>query len=233
MSECQNCGKKLSALNESYGFIESSDEKLCGACRAKMLKAIGGQKLTLDFLTENRAALISRGITDNGLKHLQRAVYQYENPGAEDAAGVRYIPPEESVKRFSGEALGVPGLVFRIEGARGRSIDIYPYKCVITTAVTLGSVLTNNATDGEKTIYYQDCIGLQVKQPGLTLGYVQLETAAATQNNAASNFFNENSFTYEATDISSEEMAIVVRYIKERLDKIKEAQRNSWGSDIS
>lgn len=142
------------------------------------------------------------------------------------------LPPEESVKRFSGESLGIPNLVYRINGARGRSIDIYPYKCVITTGVTLGSVLTRNATDGEKTIYYQDCIGLQVKYPGLTLGYVQFETAAPTQNNSSSNFFNENTFTYEESQIASAEMTIVIDYIKAQLDKLKEAQRNSWMSPM-
>ena len=134
----------------------------------------------------------------------------------------------ERVQKFTGETLGIPGVVYSIKGSRGRSIDIYPYKVVITTGVTLGSVITSNATDGEKTIYFQDVIGLQVKEPGLTLGYIQFETAAATQNNSSSNFFNENTFTYESKNIGSDEMVVIIDYIKNQLDAIKEAQRNSW-----
>ncbi len=113
------------------------------------------------------------------------------------------------------------GVVFHIDGARGRKIDIYPDKCVITVNVTVGSVLTNNATDGEKTIYYRDCIGLQFKKPGLTLGYLQFETASSISNNTSSNFFNENTFTYEESHINEHCMEIVVNYVKQQLDKIK------------
>ena len=83
-------------------------------------------------------------------------------------------------------------LVYEINGARGRSIRIYPYKCIISTSVTAGSLLTRNATDGEKTIYFRDVIGLQFKKPGLTLGFLQFETASGTMN-------NENTFTFEAS----------------------------------
>ncbi len=88
-------------------------------------------------------------------------------------------------------------LICSLNGARGRSIKIYDRKCEITTEVTIGSILSNNATDGTKTIFYVDCQGLQFKKSGLTLGYLQFETASSTQNNTASDFFNENTFTYE------------------------------------
>lgn len=113
------------------------------------------------------------------------------------------------------------GAVYRIEGARGRKIDIYPNKCVITVGVTVGSVISNNATDGEKTIYFCDCIGLQVKKPGLTLGYLQFETAASTSNNIASNFFNENTFTYDKSQINDYCMHIVIEYVKQQLEQVK------------
>lgn len=109
-------------------------------------------------------------------------------------------------------------LIYSVIGARGRRIKIYPYKCVITTDVTLGSVLTNNATDGEKTIYYKDCIGVQYKRPGATIGYLQLETAAGTMNNEKSNAFNENSFTFEK---NTELMDEIYEYIIGIMDEIK------------
>ena len=82
-------------------------------------------------------------------------------------------------------------------------------------------MLTNNATDGEKTIYYSDCIGVQFKQSKFTIGYLQLETASGHGNNKNSNFFAENSFTYDATVISNERMVEVADYVKSRVDAVK------------
>lgn len=110
-------------------------------------------------------------------------------------------------------------LVYEINGARGRSIRIYPYKCIISTSVTAGSLLTRNATDGEKTIYYKDVIGLQYKRPGMTLGYLQFETASGTMNNEKSNFFSENTFTFEASSQTETHMAY--EYVVGVLDELK------------
>ena len=109
-------------------------------------------------------------------------------------------------------------LVYSVIGARGRRIKIYPYKCVITTDATVGSIITGNATDGEKTIYYKDCIGIQYKRPGATIGYLQFETATSTMNNEKSNMFNENSFTFEK---NTELMEEIYEYIIGIMDGIK------------
>ena len=119
---------------------------------------------------------------------------------------------------------GKGGMAYFFYGARGRSIKVYENKCVIKTEVTVGSLLTHNATDGEKTIYYSDVIGIQHKEPGLTLGYLQLETAAGTGNNNGSNFFNENTFTYDSTQVSEEDMRKVIAYIQERVEACKNAK---------
>lgn len=97
-------------------------------------------------------------------------------------------------------------VIYKIKGARGRSITIYPYKCVINTDATAGSIISGNATDGEKTIYFKDCIGIQYKRPGMTLGYIQFETAGSLMNNSKSNFFNENTFTFEALTETMDEV---------------------------
>ena len=112
-------------------------------------------------------------------------------------------------------------LVYEINGARGRSIRIYPYKCIINTSVTAGSLLTNNATDGEKTIYFKDVIGIQYKRSGVTLGYLQFETASGTMNHDKSNFFSENTFTFEAD--KAEIMDEVNEYIIGVFDELKKA----------
>lgn len=123
-------------------------------------------------------------------------------------------------------------LVYTIEGVRGRHIDIYIDKVVITTRVTLGSVITHNATDGEKTIYYSDCIGIQFKQSKLTIGYLQLETASSNGNNKKSNFFDENSFTFSPSVVSNEKMIEVKNYVKSRIAAIKNGSTTTSETNI-
>ena len=113
----------------------------------------------------------------------------------------------------------VDNAVYRLTGARGRSIKVYDDKAIIIVNVTMGSLFTNNATDGEKTIYYSDVIGVQYKECGTTLGYLQLETASLQMNNKNNNFFSENSYTFNADQNS--QMAEVVKYIRDRVEYYK------------
>lgn len=115
------------------------------------------------------------------------------------------------------------GCVYSIDGVRGKHIDVYENKCTIKTKVTLGSIIASNATDGEKTIYYKDCVGVQYKPSKFTIGYLQLETASGMMNNKGSNFFGENSFTFDTTVISNEKMEEVANYIRKKIDEIKTA----------
>ena len=57
---------------------------------------------------------------------------------------------------FDYEIHGKP--LWEIQGNRGRRLYVYEHKCVIKVDITIGSVITSNATDGEKTIYYKDII---------------------------------------------------------------------------
>ena len=134
------------------------------------------------------------------------------------------IEKEDAINRYSyiGPFTDKP-YVYSIDGVRGRHIDIYNDKVVITTNVTLGSILAHNATDGEKTIYFSDCIGVQYKKSSFTIGYLQFETASSGGNNAASNFFHENSFTFDLSVVSNEKMEEVVAFVKGRIDEVKRA----------
>lgn len=91
--------------------------------------------------------------------------------------------------------------LYIVNGAIGRILWVYEDKCVIYVAPTIGAALTGNVTDGVKSVFYHDCIGVQYKEPGATLGYLQLETASGLMNNSGSNLFNENTFTFEREDI--------------------------------
>ena len=116
------------------------------------------------------------------------------------------------------------GVIYSFHGARGRHLTVYRDKCVIKTKVTAGSFLTGNVTDGEKTIYYADCIGVQFRPAGALIGYLQLETASSTMNNKNDNFFNENSFTFDKTQVPNSKMEEVASYIKSRVEEYKTAR---------
>ena len=114
--------------------------------------------------------------------------------------------------------------IYDLTGARGRRIKVYEDRCIISTKVGVGSIITGNLSDGEKTIYYNDVIAVQFKRSNLQLGYLQLETAASTMNNKASNFFNKNTFTFDGNlDFKMEE---VQKYIKQKVDEAKK-QKNT------
>lgn len=112
--------------------------------------------------------------------------------------------------------------IYNITGARGRRLYVYDDRCVIVTKPGIGSLITGNVADGEKTIYYTDCIGVQFKESHKLIGYLQLETASSSMNNRKDNFFNENSFTFEETQISNEKMREIAEFIKEKIAATKQ-----------
>jgi len=93
-----------------------------------------------------------------------------------------------------------------IEGVRGRTLHIYDTKVEIDTQVTVGSVITGNATDGEKTIFLKDVVGVQFKRSGLAIGYLQFETPSMQMNNRGDNMFSENTFTFEGDNLLMEKI---------------------------
>lgn len=114
-------------------------------------------------------------------------------------------------------------LICTLYGVRGRSIEIYDNKCIIRTELTAGSFLTGNATDGEKTLFYIDCVGIQFKESKATIGYLQVETSSMQMNNQTSNYFSENSFTFEQNKnyLNNMIMRQVYNFVSERVEGYK------------
>lgn len=114
-------------------------------------------------------------------------------------------------------------LMYHLEGVRGRELKLYDTKAVITTKKTVGSLLTGNFTDGEKTIYLCDVVGVQIKESGMTIGYLQFETPSMQMNNADSNMFSENTFTYEegVNGITRSKIREVYNYVTDRIEELK------------
>lgn len=113
------------------------------------------------------------------------------------------------------------GMVYKVDGVRGRQLEVYKDRCVLRVSVTAGSLITGNYSDGEKTIYYTDCIGVQFKESGLQIGYLQLETATGLMNNRSDNFFNENSFTFDKTVVTNDKMREIANFIREKISEAK------------
>lgn len=114
-------------------------------------------------------------------------------------------------------------LLYQLEGVRGRSIKIYDRKCVISTKVSVGSIITGNMTDGEKTIFYKDVMGIQFKKSGGLIGYLQFETGSVQMNNQNSNMFSENTFTFEhgKNGVTNEQMEAVYNQICDIIEAVK------------
>ena len=114
-------------------------------------------------------------------------------------------------------------LICQFEGVRGREMELYDNKVVITTKKTVGSLITGNITDGEKTVFLKDVVGIQFKESGALIGYLQFETPSMQMNNNNNNMFSENTFTYEnaKNGITNELMRAVYKYVTDRIEDLK------------
>ena len=114
-------------------------------------------------------------------------------------------------------------LICSLKGVRGRNMDLYDTKIVITTNKTIGSFLAGNITDGKKTIFMCDIVGVQLKKSGLLIGYLQFETSSMQMDNQKDNMFSENTFTYEngKNGITNDLIETVYNYVVDRIEEIK------------
>lgn len=114
-------------------------------------------------------------------------------------------------------------LIYELHGVRGRSMQLYDTKCVINTEKTVGSFISGNITDGEKTIFLKDVVGVQFKKSGVMIGYLQFETPSMQMNNQKDNMFSENTFTFEEgkNGITNMQMDMVYHYVVDLIESIK------------
>lgn len=114
-------------------------------------------------------------------------------------------------------------LICTLHGVRGRILRLYDTKCVIETQKTAGSLITGNFTDGEKTIFLCDVVGVQFKKSGALVGYLQFETPSMQMNNQNNNMFSENTFTFEdgVNGVTNSLMISVYSYITDRIEELK------------
>ncbi len=203
----------LSVLEKKNGFsIKSQDDN------AKTIEAKTG--VSMRGFGENISIKVTPGGADSCdvWVYSELAVPALTDNGKNKANVMKVMDLLASALRNAGG----PRPVYHVDGYCGKTLDVYEDKCVITSRATIGSFMTGNMTDGEKTIYYSDCIGVQFKRngTGITVGYLQLETASGMMNKKGSNFWSENSFTFSKDSLNAQ-MAEIADYIKDRIDAIK------------
>ena len=155
-------------------------------------------------------------IADENVEQYINAFHAYQASFKEKVAAASEAK-KERVTRFNQQMQAL----FTLKGCRGRVLTVCKNKCIIKTEVTVGSVVTGNATDGEKIIFFKHCSGLQFKESGLAIGYLQFETPSMQMNNQGSNFFSENTFTFEenGNGITSAMMREVFYFVVELVEK--------------
>ena len=119
----------------------------------------------------------------------------------------------------------------------GKILDVYDNKVVFsstksTSTVVTGLVFGTSVTQGEKTIYYKDAIGVQYKPSSIADGYIQIETAAGGVTSSSSQYGGENSIQFSGKERNAE-AEIIVNFIKNKIEEIKNAPAGGIVQQVS
>ncbi len=155
---------------------------------------------------------------------VKNAAKNYTNELKENEAKNKELlsmPMEERIKTRP------EGVKYCIINNLGKILDVYDNKVVFsstksTSTLVTGLVFGTSVTQGEKTIYYKDAIGVQYKPSSFADGYIQVETAAGGVTSSSSQYGGENSIQFSGKD-RNEEAEIIVNFIKNKIEEIKNA----------
>lgn len=116
------------------------------------------------------------------------------------------------------------GVRYCIVNSFGKILDVYDNKVVFTSTKSTSTVVSSlifgdSLTQGEKTIYYKDAIGVQFKPATITDGYIQVETAVGGMTSAKSQYGGENSIQFGSK--VNDEAETVTNFIKQKIEEIK------------
>lgn len=130
-------------------------------------------------------------------------------------------PMEERIK------MRPEGVRYCIVNNLGKILDVYDNKVVFTSTKSTSTLITglafgSSVTQGEKTIYYKDAIGVQYKPSSIADGYIQIETAAGGVTSSSSQYGGENSIQFSGKERNAE-AEIVVDFIRKQIEEIKNA----------
>ena len=130
-------------------------------------------------------------------------------------------PMEERIK------LRPEGVKYCLVNNIGKILDVYENKVVFTSTQSTSTVVTGlvfgtSMTQGEKTIYYKDAIGVQYKPSAIADGYIQVETAAGGVSSSSSQYGGENAIQFSGKQ-SNADAEVIVAYIRKQIEDIKNA----------
>ena len=130
-------------------------------------------------------------------------------------------PMEERIK------MRPEGVKYCMINNTGKILDVYDNKVVFTSTQSTSTLVTGlvfgtSVTQGEKTIYYKDAIGVQYKPSAIADGYIQVETSAGGMTSSSSQYSGENAIQFSGKDRNAE-AEIIVAFIKNKIDEIKNA----------
>ena len=119
----------------------------------------------------------------------------------------------------------------------GKILDVYENKVVFsstksTSTLVTGLIFSESVTQGEKTIYYKDVIGVQYKPSSIADGYIQIETAAGGMTSTSSQYSGENAIQFSGKK-NNEEAEIIVSFIRKQVEEIKNAPAGGGVQQIS
>ena len=131
------------------------------------------------------------------------------------------VPMEERIK------LRPEGVKYCMVNNSGKILDVYDNRVVFTSTNSTSTLVTGvifgtSVTQGEKTIYYKDAIGVQYKPSSVLDGYIQIETAAGGVSSSSSQYGGENAIQFSGKERNAE-AEVIVSFIKKQIDKIKNA----------
>lgn len=115
------------------------------------------------------------------------------------------------------------GVKYCLVNNLGKILDVYENKVVFTSTQSTSTVVTalflgGSTTQGEKTIYYKDAIGVQYKPSTVTDGYIQVETSADGRS-ASSAYGGENSIQFGGKNNADAE--IIASFIRAKIEETK------------
>ncbi len=129
-------------------------------------------------------------------------------------------PMEERIK------MRPEGVKYCLVNSLGKILDVYENKVVFTSTQSTSTVITglvfgSSMTQGEKTIYFKDAIGVQYRPSSIADGYIQVETAAGGVSTSSSQYSGENSIQFGGK--LNAEAEIIANYIRSKIEEIKNA----------
>ena len=129
------------------------------------------------------------------------------------------VPMEERIK------MRPEGVRYCMVNNTGKILDVYDNRVVFTSTHSTSTLVTGllvgkSVTQGEKTIYYKDAVGVQYKPSSVLDGYIQVETAAGGVSSSSSQYVGENAIQFSGKERNAE-AEIIVTFIKKQIDDIK------------